>query len=85
MKFPTKEVVKHLWRVAVGVVKCRWAVLMMFGALWLPVDVRAFSPLSRVLIGACLVVGFVVAVVINVCWQRRAGSEQLAPEPEGWT
>ena len=76
MRAPVREVMKHLWAAAVWVVKYRWPVPVLFGALWWLVDVSALDLVSRVLIGTCLVVGFGVSLILAESSRVRAASEQ---------
>lgn len=61
------KVMKRWWGTVVRVGQYEWPVLVLFGVLCLPVDVSAFSPVSRLLIGVCLLVGFVASVILIVC------------------
>ena len=76
MKSRARQVIKQGGRLGMGVVKYRWPVLVLFGALCLPVDVSVFGPVSRVLIGAGLVVGFMASLILVECWRVGAAPER---------
>ena len=76
MRHRARQVIKHEWRLGMGLVKYRWPVLVLFGALCLPVDVSGFGRVSRVLIGACLVVGFMASLILAECRRVGAASER---------